>query len=224
MREKTYRIGEAADMLRLKSYVLRFWETEFPQLAPLRTDKGQRLYTDYHIALLHRIRQLLHEQGMTIEGARRVLASAARGEVPLDTMPPYAQASHGHASVGQAPHGQAPLGMPASVAYPASSAHVPPVDTSEAGYAPASAAMPAQAAPHGGQYGGQQMPQQMQQTGGPTAQGYDGLLASQQASQQALHGNGHSSGQANGQGINRSVVREMREELLALRNMLTADD
>lgn len=77
MREKTYRIGEAADMLHLKGYVLRFWETEFPQLVPLRTDKGQRLYTDAHIALLHRIRQLLHEQGMTIEGARRVLASAA---------------------------------------------------------------------------------------------------------------------------------------------------
>ncbi|MEG2172642.1 MAG: MerR family transcriptional regulator [Desulfovibrionaceae bacterium] len=82
MREKTYRIGEAADMLHLKSYVLRFWETEFPQLAPLRTDKGQRLYTDHHIALLQRIRQLLHEQGMTIEGARRVLVSDSQPASP----------------------------------------------------------------------------------------------------------------------------------------------
>ncbi|MBQ4567768.1 MAG: MerR family transcriptional regulator [Desulfovibrio sp.] len=77
MAEKTYRIGEAAELLNLKTHVLRFWETEFPQLAPLRTDKGQRLYTDRHLALLRRIQQLLHEQGMTIEGARRVLEGSA---------------------------------------------------------------------------------------------------------------------------------------------------
>lgn len=100
MREKTYRIGEAADLLHLKSYVLRFWETEFPQLAPLRTDKGQRLYTDSHIALLRRIRQLLHEQGMTIEGARRVLASASVPEQPLPLYAPL-----GHAPTVQAPCG-----------------------------------------------------------------------------------------------------------------------
>lgn len=77
MSEKTYRIGEAAEVLNLKTHVLRFWETEFPQLAPLRTDKGQRLYTEAHLTLLRRIRQLLHEQGMTIEGARRVLEGSA---------------------------------------------------------------------------------------------------------------------------------------------------
>ena len=75
--EKTYRIGEVAELLNLKTHVLRFWETEFPQLAPLRTGKGQRLYTEEHVGLLRRIRQLLHEQGMTIEGARRVLAGSA---------------------------------------------------------------------------------------------------------------------------------------------------
>lgn len=76
MAEKTYRIGEAAELLNLKTYVLRFWETEFPQLAPLRTGKGQRLYTSAHLALLRRIQYLLHEQGMTIEGARRALAES----------------------------------------------------------------------------------------------------------------------------------------------------
>ena len=75
--EKTYRIGEAAELLNLKTHVLRFWETEFPQLDPLRTGKGQRLYTERHLALLRRIQQLLHEQGMTIEGARRVLQGSA---------------------------------------------------------------------------------------------------------------------------------------------------
>jgi DNA-binding transcriptional MerR regulator len=75
--DNTYRIGEVAELLDLKTHVLRFWETEFPQLAPLRTGKGQRLYTEENVALLRRIKQLLHEQGMTIEGARRVLAGSA---------------------------------------------------------------------------------------------------------------------------------------------------
>jgi DNA-binding transcriptional MerR regulator len=69
----TYKIGEASALLNLKTYVLRFWETEFPHIAPLRTDKGQRLYTGEHLALLERIRFLLHERGLTIEGARKVL-------------------------------------------------------------------------------------------------------------------------------------------------------
>lgn len=80
MAENTYRIGEAADLLQLKSYVLRFWETEFTQLAPLRTDKGQRLYTEAHLELLRRIRHLLHEQGMTIDGARRVLLAEQKND------------------------------------------------------------------------------------------------------------------------------------------------
>lgn len=75
MSEKIYRIGEAAALLDLKAYVLRFWETEFPQLVPVRTDKGQRLYSEENLALLRRIKYLLHEQGLTIEGARRVLAA-----------------------------------------------------------------------------------------------------------------------------------------------------
>lgn len=79
-KEKTFRIGEAAELLGLETYVLRFWETEFPHLAPLRTPKGQRLYAERHIEQLRRVKHLLHEQGFTIEGARRVLESEA-GEV-----------------------------------------------------------------------------------------------------------------------------------------------
>ena len=78
MSEKIYRIGEAAALLELKDHVLRFWETEFSQLVPVRTEKGQRLYSEENIALLRRIKYLLHEQGMTIEGARRVLATPPR--------------------------------------------------------------------------------------------------------------------------------------------------
>jgi DNA-binding transcriptional MerR regulator len=68
-----YRIGQAAKMLDLNTSVLRYWETEFPQLEPVRTGKGQRLYTDAHIELLTLIKRLVHEDGMTIEGARKKL-------------------------------------------------------------------------------------------------------------------------------------------------------
>lgn len=74
---KTYRIGEVAEMLNLKTHVLRFWETEFPRLAPLRAESGQRLYREEDVAMLRRIQQLLYEQGMTIDGARRVLEGTA---------------------------------------------------------------------------------------------------------------------------------------------------
>lgn len=85
MSGKTYRIGEAAAKLNLKTYVLRFWEMEFSQIAPIRTEKGQRLYREADIAVLKRIRYLLHERGLTIEGARRLLREeAARGVTYAD--------------------------------------------------------------------------------------------------------------------------------------------
>ncbi|WP_028586119.1 MerR family transcriptional regulator [Desulfocurvus vexinensis] len=79
-----YRIGQAAKRLGLAPSVLRYWESEFPQLEPVRTRKGQRLYTDEHLALLERIQAMLHGEGLTIEGARRrleqELAAQARAE------------------------------------------------------------------------------------------------------------------------------------------------
>lgn len=72
-RNKTYKIGQAAQLLDLEPYVLRFWESEFPQLDPIRTPKGQRLYTEEHLTLLRRIKYLLYTQGLTIEGAKRKL-------------------------------------------------------------------------------------------------------------------------------------------------------
>ena len=71
--DKVYRIGEVAAELQLKTSVLRFWESEFPELVPKRSAKGHRSYDAQDVELLKRIKQLLHEQGMTIEGAKRVL-------------------------------------------------------------------------------------------------------------------------------------------------------
>jgi DNA-binding transcriptional MerR regulator len=113
MAERTYRIGEAASLLNLKTYVLRFWETEFPQLVPLRTEKGQRLYTEADLALLRRIRFLLHERGLTIEGARRMLAE--RGAAPVPGSPGRADvaATGGLTGFGEDDPGDAALsGLP----------------------------------------------------------------------------------------------------------------
>jgi len=76
--QKTYKIGQIASILGLKPFVLRFWETEFPALKPIRTPKGQRLYTEEHLTLLQTIQRLMHEEGMTLEGARRKMAEADR--------------------------------------------------------------------------------------------------------------------------------------------------
>lgn len=76
--QKTYKIGQIASILGLKPFVLRFWETEFPALTPIRTPKGQRIYTEEHLELLKTIQRLMHEEGMTLEGARRKLAEAGR--------------------------------------------------------------------------------------------------------------------------------------------------
>lgn len=72
-RYKTYKIGEAARHLDIKPYVLRYWETEFPQIAPLRSVSGQRLYSEEQMVLVRRIKALLYDEGLTIEGARRRL-------------------------------------------------------------------------------------------------------------------------------------------------------
>jgi len=89
---RTYRIGEVAEFLKLKSYVLRFWESEFSQLVPLRTEKGQRLYTEEHVALLRHIQILLHKKGMTIEGARRILEHEEDSRTGLANLVPLTAA------------------------------------------------------------------------------------------------------------------------------------
>lgn len=83
MNERLYKIGEAARILELESYILRYWETEFSQLVPKRTPKGQRLYSKADLELLFELKYLLHEQGLTIEGARRVLSGES--ELALTT-------------------------------------------------------------------------------------------------------------------------------------------
>ncbi len=69
-----FRIGEVSELTQTKSYVLRYWETEFPTLKPVKTRSGHRLYRQKEIEMVFQIKRLLYEQGFTIEGARRHLA------------------------------------------------------------------------------------------------------------------------------------------------------
>jgi len=72
-----FRIGDVAKLLGVETYVLRFWETEFPQMRPNKSGTGQRLYRKRDVEMARKVQRLLHEQGYTIAGARKVLAQEA---------------------------------------------------------------------------------------------------------------------------------------------------
>lgn len=68
-----YSIEEVSDLTGLKPHVLRYWETEFPQLRPERTKANQRLYRQKDLDLLLHIKQLVHDRAFTLAGARKQL-------------------------------------------------------------------------------------------------------------------------------------------------------
>jgi len=68
-----FKIGEVCDLTETQPYVLRFWETEFPTLAPQKNRSGQRIYRQRDVDLIRRIKTLLYEKEYTIAGARKVL-------------------------------------------------------------------------------------------------------------------------------------------------------
>jgi DNA-binding transcriptional MerR regulator len=73
-----FRIGEVAELCRLQAYVLRFWETEFPQLKPVKSNTGQRMYRQVDVETVLRIKKLLYDQGFTIAGARQFLKEESK--------------------------------------------------------------------------------------------------------------------------------------------------
>ena len=81
-----YKIGEVCEMTDTQPYVLRFWESEFPQLGPMKNRSGQRLYQQKDIDLVIRIKKLLYDEEYTIAGARKKLEE--EGVVaPIETPP-----------------------------------------------------------------------------------------------------------------------------------------
>jgi DNA-binding transcriptional MerR regulator len=71
--DRLYKIGEVCKVAEVQPYVLRYWETEFPPLAPNKSGGGQRLYTRHEIDIILRIKQLLYSEGFTIAGAKKRL-------------------------------------------------------------------------------------------------------------------------------------------------------
>ena len=97
--ERVYRIGEVAELVELETYVLRYWETEFPTLHPAKSPHGQRLYREADIGAIFTIKRLLYEEGFTIAGARKQLQqeeselrppATATGQGPSATSTPSA--------------------------------------------------------------------------------------------------------------------------------------
>jgi DNA-binding transcriptional MerR regulator len=88
-----FRIGEVASLCRLPAYVLRFWETEFPQLKPVKSSTGQRMYRKRDVESVLHIKQLLYEQGFTIAGARQHLRAETKSDKTQGAIPFPAQSN-----------------------------------------------------------------------------------------------------------------------------------
>ncbi len=82
-----YKIGEVSKITGLESYVLRFWETEFPSLHPKKSTGKQRVYTRKEIDLILEIKKLLYVEGLTIAGAKKKLSPSFRKETPASLQP-----------------------------------------------------------------------------------------------------------------------------------------
>jgi len=84
-----FKIGEVCEIAGVKPFVLRYWETEFPELSPAKGAGGQRTYTKADVQLILRIKQLLYEERFTVAGAKKRLAEELTERAPkpakLDT-------------------------------------------------------------------------------------------------------------------------------------------
>ncbi len=85
-----FRIGEVAELLGVETHVLRYWESEFPQLKPVRAPSRQRLYRRRDVETLLVIKDLLHGQGYTIAGAKKRLDELAQAPQAQPSPPPPA--------------------------------------------------------------------------------------------------------------------------------------
>ena len=83
-----FKIGEVCEITDTQPYVLRYWESEFPALAPAKNTSGQRIYRRRDIETVLRIKQLLYEEGFTIAGAKKRLEMEMAGRTPTPSSAP----------------------------------------------------------------------------------------------------------------------------------------
>jgi DNA-binding transcriptional MerR regulator len=96
-----FKIGEVCDLTGVQAHVLRYWESEFPMLAPQKNRAGQRTYRKRDVEMALRIKELLYDDQYTIAGAKKKLASELRGASKLKVVTPEMSA--------QAPAQPAPM-------------------------------------------------------------------------------------------------------------------
>jgi len=84
--KRYFTIGEVSDLCGVKPHVLRYWEQEFTQLKPVKRRGNRRYYQHHEVLLIRRIRELLYEQGFTINGARNRLDESV--SAPAKAAPP----------------------------------------------------------------------------------------------------------------------------------------
>ena len=96
-----FKIGEVCEITDTQPYVLRYWESEFPALAPAKNSSGQRIYRRKDIETVLRIKQLLYEEGFTIAGAKKRLEMEMAGRAPTpSSAPPGGNGGDGAAAGG----------------------------------------------------------------------------------------------------------------------------
>lgn len=88
-----FKIGDVARICGLETYVLRFWESQFPQLKPNKSGTGQRLYRRREVELVLEIKRLVHAEGYTLSGARQVLEQHNRHTAQKESKPEPQQSS-----------------------------------------------------------------------------------------------------------------------------------
>jgi DNA-binding transcriptional MerR regulator len=86
-----FKIGEVCEITDTQPYVLRYWESEFPALAPAKNSSGQRIYRRRDIETILRIKELLYEEGFTIAGAKKRLETELTGKGDTPSSDPAAE-------------------------------------------------------------------------------------------------------------------------------------
>jgi DNA-binding transcriptional MerR regulator len=135
-----FKIGEVCDITGIQAHVLRYWESEFPMLAPQKNRAGQRTYRKRDVEMVLRIKELLYEDQYTIAGAKKRLTNELRGASKLKVVTP----EMGAQTLGVAP-------TPQLVPQPAPEVEEPPdvfddsrTDSTQRAYRPESESPPAE--------------------------------------------------------------------------------
>jgi DNA-binding transcriptional MerR regulator len=125
-----FKIGEVCDITGVQAHVLRYWESEFPMLAPQKNRAGQRTYRKRDVEMVLRIKELLYEDQYTIAGAKKKLQSDLRGASKLKVVTPDMNAANiNGGEPASAPAAPPPNTAPAPPVY-ASDHELPPVEPS----------------------------------------------------------------------------------------------